>query len=108
MTALEFGPLTGSTTARTTAFRDGSAQEQPTLLRDLHQWNPEAADRLARALMAMPAVGSDFFDFQLSAQLGYGAFARVYLARQREKLANRHVVVKVSADFWGEAHTLAQ
>ena len=79
------------------------SREHAQLFRELHNWNPQAADRLARALVAMPAIGTDFFDFQLDAQLGYGAFARVYLARQGKHLANRHVVVKITADFWGEA-----
>jgi serine/threonine protein kinase/tetratricopeptide (TPR) repeat protein len=81
--------------------------EHARLFRDLHSWDPQAADRLARALTSMPPVGSDFLDFHLQAQLGRGAFARVYLARQGE-LANRPVVVKIAADLWGEAQKLAQ
>jgi tetratricopeptide (TPR) repeat protein len=75
--------------------------------RDLHQRDPAAADRLARAMTNMPGVGDEFLGFRLRAELGRGAFARVYLAQQGE-LANRPVVVKVAADVFGEAQTLAQ
>ncbi|HEV3443111.1 MAG TPA: tetratricopeptide repeat protein, partial [Gemmataceae bacterium] len=54
-----------------------------------------------------PAVGTDFLDFHLLAELGRGAFGQVYLARQRG-LAGRHVVLKISTNFTGEEHTLAQ
>ncbi len=82
-------------------------QEHARLFRDLHRSDPEAADRLAHALLAMPVVGADFLGFHLKAELGRGGLARVYLAQQ-EDLANRPVVVKVAPDLWGEAHTLAQ
>jgi serine/threonine protein kinase/tetratricopeptide (TPR) repeat protein len=55
----------------------------------------------------LPAVGSDFLGFQLIGELGVGAFSRVYLARQGE-LADRFVVLKVSADIYGESQKLAQ
>lgn len=123
LTVEELDPQAVTARAYRDYYRDGSSdqdvieswcrvvygsREHAHLLRELHKWNPEAADRVARALIAMPAIGSDFFDFQLDALLGNGAFARVYLARQGEKLANRHVVVKVTADCSGEAHALAQ
>ncbi len=54
-----------------------------------------------------PAVGTRYLDFYLLAELGRGAFGRVYLARQGE-LADREVVLKVSADLMGEPRTLAQ
>jgi serine/threonine protein kinase len=40
-------------------------------------------------------------------ELGHGAFARVFLARQPD-LANRLVVLKVSNGFPGESQSLAQ
>jgi eukaryotic-like serine/threonine-protein kinase len=82
-------------------------QEHARLFRDLHRSDPQAADRLAHALLAMPVAGADFLGFRLKAELGRGGLARVYLAQQ-EDLANRPVVVKVAPDLWGEAHTLAQ
>jgi serine/threonine protein kinase len=65
------------------------------------------AGRVARAVTAMPEVGTGFLGFQLIEELGRGAFGRVYLARQGD-LANRPVALKVSADIFGESQTLAQ
>lgn len=58
-------------------------------------------------LQVMPQAGETVKDFELISELGAGAFARVFLAKQTD-LANRLVVVKVSAKFPGEAHTLAR
>src|SRR5436305_2044547 len=55
----------------------------------------------------VPAVGEEFLGFRLEAELGRGAFGRVFLARQGE-LADRPVALKVSADLTGESQTLAQ
>jgi serine/threonine protein kinase/tetratricopeptide (TPR) repeat protein len=86
----------------------GEAADLPArLFRDLHQASPDAADRLAEAVHHMPQVGSKFLDFHLLEELGRGAFARVYLARQGD-LANRLVALKVSAFLWNESQTLAQ
>ncbi len=63
--------------------------------------------RVAGAAAAMPAVGDAFLDFRLVAELGRGAFARVYLAEQPE-LAGRQVVLKVAGDVHGETQRLAQ
>lgn len=54
-----------------------------------------------------PAVGTDLSGFHLEAELGRGAFSRVYLARQGE-LAGRRVVLKVSTESFAEADRLAQ
>ncbi|MEU5409759.1 serine/threonine-protein kinase [Nocardia asteroides] len=51
-------------------------------------------------------VGSRIGDFELLTELGAGAFARVFLARQRSM--QRLVAVKVSADSGTEPQTLAQ
>jgi serine/threonine protein kinase/Flp pilus assembly protein TadD len=56
---------------------------------------------------AWPAIGATFLGFRLLRELGRGAFGRVYLARQ-EDLADRPVVLKVTADRGGEAQALAQ
>src|SRR5207245_7697352 len=48
-----------------------------------------------------------FLGFLLTEELGRGAFGRVYLAQQCA-LANRRVVLKISADSQGESQTLAQ
>ncbi len=54
-----------------------------------------------------PTLGSRLLHFQLEEELGRGAFARVYLARQ-EALANRQVVLKVSTVHSDEPQTLAR
>jgi eukaryotic-like serine/threonine-protein kinase len=77
------------------------------LLRAVHDSNPAAAGKLADATLAMPEVGQQFVGFYLEAELGRGAFGRVFLARDLD-LANRQVALKVTADLSGEEQTLAQ
>ncbi len=74
---------------------------------ELHDSDPEAAERLAAATLAMPEAGRDFVGFHLVEELGRGAFGRVFLAHQGD-LANRPVALKVSTDLQGESQTLAQ
>jgi hypothetical protein len=57
--------------------------------------------------LALPGVGDELFGFRLRAELGRGAFARVFRAEQAE-LAGRPVVLKVSAREGDEPQTLAQ
>jgi serine/threonine protein kinase/Tfp pilus assembly protein PilF len=54
-----------------------------------------------------PVVGHDFLGFHLQAELGRGAFSRVFLAQQTG-LARRRVVLKVADRQFNESHTLAQ
>src|SRR5262249_6473367 len=61
----------------------------------------------AEAAARMPGAGDDFLGFRLLEELGRGAFGRVFLARQGD-LADRQVVLKISADLHGESQTLAQ
>jgi serine/threonine protein kinase/tetratricopeptide (TPR) repeat protein len=56
---------------------------------------------------AYPEPGDVFLDFQLLAELGRGAFGRVYLARQKG-LFGRHVVLKVATNISLEARILVQ
>jgi serine/threonine protein kinase/Flp pilus assembly protein TadD len=77
------------------------------LFRDLYHADPQAADRLARAVTELPRAGTDFLGFHLLAELGRGAFGKVYLARQGD-LANRLVALKVSTELFAESQTLAQ
>src|SRR5262249_42786445 len=63
--------------------------------------------QFSRALGAMPEAGTDFLGFHLIAELGRGAFGKVFLARQGE-LADRPVALKISSDIRGESRTLAQ
>jgi serine/threonine protein kinase len=74
---------------------------------DLHRADPVAADRLAEGLVRMPEVGTEFVGFRLLAELGRGAFGRVFLAEQAA-LANRLVALKVAPDAGGESQKLAQ
>ncbi len=55
----------------------------------------------------LPKVGDDLFGYHLQAQLGQGAFARVFLAEQSE-LARRLVALKTSDLTGSEPQTLAQ
>lgn len=54
-----------------------------------------------------PKAGTRFAEFELLRELGRGAFSRVFLARQRD-LANRCVVLKVTAMPLGESQRLAK
>ena len=77
------------------------------LLCDLRLSDPNTESRLLAAMSQMPAVGTVFMGFHLIAELGRGAFGRVFLAEQRD-LANRYVVLKVTADDPVEIQALAQ
>jgi serine/threonine protein kinase/lipoprotein NlpI len=85
---------------------EGSA-EHAQVFAELHGSDPAAAERLAQAVVAMPRAGMVFAGFCLLAELGRGAFGRVYQARQGE-LANRLVVLKVMPSLQPEAARLAQ
>jgi serine/threonine protein kinase/tetratricopeptide (TPR) repeat protein len=56
---------------------------------------------------SLPDVGDSFCDFQLLEELGRGAFARVFLARQT-LLGDRLVALKVSRGFSAEPDRLAE
>ncbi len=75
------------------------------LLDDLEGASPETARLLA--LAALPTAESAFLSFRLLAELGRGAFGRVYLARQGD-LANRLVALKVSVKQATEPQALAR
>jgi eukaryotic-like serine/threonine-protein kinase len=69
--------------------------------------DPFVAEQFDRSATKMPQMGGELFGFRLLAELGRGAFGRVYLAQQGE-LADRLVVLKVVANRFGESRTLAQ
>jgi len=73
----------------------------------LCQIDPLTINRLSEAEGFFPEVGDEQFGFHLLADLGRGAFGRVYLARQ-VSLADRLVVLKVGADLSDESQKLAQ
>jgi serine/threonine protein kinase/tetratricopeptide (TPR) repeat protein len=87
-----------------TALRNNEGAQ---VFRDLHRSDPAAAEQLAVALTALPEVGSRYSGFELIQELGRGAFARVFLARQAD-LAGRQVVLKLSTYGYSESQTLAQ
>ncbi|WP_083873863.1 serine/threonine-protein kinase [Nocardia paucivorans] len=66
---------------------------------------PPAGDAVQAALDDIE-IGNRIGDFDLLTELGSGAFARVFLARQRSM--QRMVAVKISADRGTEPQTLAQ
>jgi serine/threonine protein kinase/tetratricopeptide (TPR) repeat protein len=68
-------------------------------------WND--ALRLVDDTTEFPASGDDFLDFHLERELGSGAFARVFLARQGE-LADRRVVLKIASGQTLEPQHLAR
>lgn len=82
-------------------------QEHARLFREVHRSDPRAAEKLANGLSSFPPVGTSFLGFHLEAELGRGAFGRVYLARQ-DDLAHRPVALKISAETGDESQTLAQ
>ncbi|MBB5913363.1 serine/threonine protein kinase [Nocardia transvalensis] len=83
------GTWTGEATRTTAGFSDRSGG---------------SADRVD--ILAGIEIGQHVDDFELLTALGSGAFARVFLARQRS--LQRLVAVKVSADRGTEPQTLAQ
>jgi serine/threonine protein kinase/Tfp pilus assembly protein PilF len=68
---------------------------------------PEIDWKLNEAMFEMPKVGDEFLGFQLLAELGKGAFGRVFVAQQGQ-LAGRLVALKVATGLFGESQTLAQ
>ncbi len=60
-----------------------------------------------KGILRLPDAGESLFGFQLLHELGSGSFAKVFLAEDT-KLADRAVVVKVSAIEGDEPKTLAQ
>jgi serine/threonine protein kinase/tetratricopeptide (TPR) repeat protein len=54
-----------------------------------------------------PLIGSRFLDFRLISVLGQGGLGRVYLASQ-EELADRYVVLKITARHLAEPRALAR
>ncbi len=87
---------------------DGSERKAASARREASCSGGRAARQIKEAQKHFPEPGSDVAGFHLLSELGRGAFARVYLARQGD-LGNRLVALKVSPDtFFGEALTLAQ
>ncbi|MGB7346185.1 MAG: serine/threonine-protein kinase [Pirellulaceae bacterium] len=76
---------------------DGKASSRPYTPRQPRSENP----------VQYPSVGEAFAGYQLVAQLGEGAFSRVFLARQAD-LAERFVVLKVTPLGTKESDKLAK
>ncbi|MCA9215472.1 MAG: protein kinase [Planctomycetales bacterium] len=64
-------------------------------------------DRLVESIQEYPVEGQRFGPYEIVSQIGQGAFARVYLARQAD-LANRLVVLKVGSPTTTEHEKLAR
>jgi serine/threonine protein kinase/Tfp pilus assembly protein PilF len=86
------GPLGDASTADAGRSDHGAGSDRLTCL-------PADAD--------FPGVGSEFLDFRVLAELGRGAFSRVYLAEQKG-LAGRQVVLKIAASIIPETRMLAR
>jgi eukaryotic-like serine/threonine-protein kinase len=82
----------------------------PAPLTDLHipgsNWSGEGSPVESNGRRA-PRIGETIYGFKLVAELGRGAFARVFLAEQ-EALANRHVAIKITLRPTHEAERLAR
>ena len=76
-------------------------------MEELRHSMPMAAERLDRAAVQMPKPGQRVFGFELTKELGEGAFAKVFLALQSE-LADRQVVLKVAPNLRDEPRKLAR
>ncbi len=77
------------------------------LFRELQLADDKVAGQVADGICSFPEAGEEFLDFHLIAELGRGAFGRVFLARQAA-LAQRPVALKISPDVGTESQTLAQ
>lgn len=84
-----------------------AGSEVARLFRDLHAADEQLASRVAEGLAVLPKAGEEFASFRLVAELGRGAFGRVFLARQAA-LAGRAVALKIAPDVGGESQTLAR
>jgi serine/threonine protein kinase/Tfp pilus assembly protein PilF len=82
-------------------------REGLTRLLEAHEWLEREPELLDDLPAAWPALGSVWEGFELLEELGRGAFARVYLARE-PGLGNRLVVVKATTLGPGEAATLGR
>ena len=70
---------------------------------DVHQFMAEVPQSAA----SWPEIGSELLGFEIVEQIGAGAVAKVYLARETE-VGQRQVVVKVSRFGRGEARLLGK
>ncbi|WP_084528363.1 serine/threonine-protein kinase [Nocardia crassostreae] len=92
-------PEPGELTQADPSSRNGAALEAARATSGISA--PETTELLDRI-----EIGQRIDDFDLLTSLGSGAFARVFLARQRS--LQRLVAVKISADHGTEPQTLAQ
>ncbi|WP_371859758.1 serine/threonine-protein kinase [Nocardia uniformis] len=88
-----------------TGLAEPAGDETRTTEHGSTQWDPAAAPDTGELLDRIE-IGHRIDDFDLLTGLGSGAFARVFLARQRS--LQRLVAVKISADHGTEPQTLAQ
>src|SRR5262249_2805854 len=85
----------------------GGSAAHAGFFRDAHLADPRRASRVAEGVAALPEVGGAFCGFRLVAELGRGAFGRVFLSHQGD-LADRPVALKVSAEIREESQRLAR
>jgi serine/threonine protein kinase/Tfp pilus assembly protein PilF len=88
------------------SYRGGPGPSE--LFRGAHLTDADLASHApSAAAVTLPEVGTEFCGFRLVAELGRGAFGRVYLGHQGD-LADRPVAVKVSAEIRDESQRLAR
>ncbi len=88
------------------SWGDSRRDAGPVLFRESGNTDARLA-KLTEGLTPFPEVGQEFLGFRLVAELGRGAFGRVYLARQGD-LADRPVALKVSTGCFAESQKLAR
>lgn len=81
------------------------AEARPPVAAEAPARKSSATDRLDPD--SLPDIGSEFLGFEILSQIGAGAFAKVFLARQRS-LGDRLVVLKITTESAGEARVLSQ
>lgn len=74
---------------------------------EAHELLEERPELLDEQSFALPEPGDTFLGFELIEELGRGAFARVYLAREKA-LGNRLVALKIAPHGWAEADILGR
>jgi serine/threonine protein kinase/tetratricopeptide (TPR) repeat protein len=84
-----------------------TAEVRQAVVSQLRHSSPGDADRIEEAVSELPRIGERVFGFELVEELGEGAFAKVFRARQAD-LADRPVALKVAAALSDEPRKLAR
>ncbi len=99
------GPLFGVPEPGSVRIESAAAGSNTVAARRFRHAGAEAV--VERSPIKLPEAGQSFCGFDLSEEIGRGAFGRVFLARQ-EALAGRPVALKVAPDVGPETRFLAR